>query len=112
MSAFKSALMGLALVAGAAVTAQAQMNNMAALPPSAPAAATPSTYGAYPGPNPGASWGGVGQQTMAVAPSPGYVGPAPGAGNGIVPPRYGKTADYDQNIAAHPYSSVAGPRPN
>ena len=112
MSVMKSALLGLTLMAGTVVAAHAQSNSVAALPPSAPVAATAPSYGAYPGPNPGGSWSGVGQQTQAVSASPAYVGPSPGAGNGIMPPHYDTSAQYDQNVGLHPYSSAAGPRPN
>ncbi len=111
MSIVKSAALSVALLAGVAVAAHAQ-SNVASLPPAAPMAATPQSYGAYPGVNPGASWSGVGQQTQAVAPSPAYVGPAVGAGTGTVPPHFEKSADYDQNPTLHPYSSAQGPRAN
>lgn len=86
MSTFiKSALLGLSLAAGAALSAYAQTDNVAALPPtggvSAPAAVGPSV--AYPvaaapkyvGPNPGKAWGTPEKQTLAVQPSPTYLGP-------------------------------------
>ncbi len=112
MSATKSALLTLALLAGTAVAAHAQ-SNIAALPPGGPVAATPSAYGSFPGPQPGASWSGVGQQTQAVVPSGAYIGgPNPGAGTGAIPPKFEKPLDWEQNVAAHPYSSQMGPRAN
>jgi hypothetical protein len=107
----KSALLSLTLLAGTAVAAHAQSGNVAALPPN-PAPATAPSYGTYPGPNPGSSWSGVGQQTQAVTPSPAYVGPSPGAGTGQMPPHYDKSADWDANTALHPYTSNVGPRPH
>jgi hypothetical protein len=113
MSVTKSALLTLALLAGTAVAAHAQ-SNIAALPPGGGAvAATPPAYGTYPGPQPGASWAGVGQQTQAVTPSGAYIGgPALGAGTGMMPPKFQKSADWDSDIAAHPYTSAMGPRPH
>ena len=68
---------------------------------------------AMPGPNPGTSSNaGMGATQTAVAPSPTYVGPSPGAGNGNMPPRFEKAADWDANTALHPYTSNMGPRPN
>jgi hypothetical protein len=109
----KSALLSAALVAGTVAAAQAQSNNVAALPPSAPPAATAPSYGAYPGPNPGGSWAGVGHQTQQIVPSQAYVGPSPGGSNGAMPPHFDKPAGWDQNAALHPYTtSGSGPRPN
>jgi hypothetical protein len=65
------------------------------------------------GPNPGAAWAGSANATQAtVAPSPAYVGPAPGAGYYGMPPRFEKSADWDSNAAMHPYTSSVGPRPH
>jgi hypothetical protein len=112
MSVTKSAVLTLALLAGTAVAAHAQ-SNIAALPPGGPVAATPPAYGAYPGPQPGAPWAGVGQQTQAVVPSGAYIGgPNPGAGTGAMPPKFQKSADWDQNPMNHPYAPQIGPRPN
>jgi hypothetical protein len=111
MSVTKSAFMAVALLAGTAVVAQAQTNNVAALPPGAAPIATAPSYGTYPGPQPGGSWAGVSQQTQAVVPSPqANVGPAPGAGTGTMPPHFQKSADWEQNTAMHPYTSGEGPR--
>ncbi|HEX3860421.1 MAG TPA: hypothetical protein VHY35_01860 [Stellaceae bacterium] len=112
MSLAKSAILSVALVAGAAVAAHAQ-SNVASLPP-ATAATTPTPgYGAYPGPNPGGSWSGAGAAAQAaVAPSAPYVGPSPGGSNGSTPPHFDKSADWDSNTALHPYTSSMGPRPN
>jgi hypothetical protein len=79
----KSAVLSLSLLAGATVSAYAQSDNIAALPPNA--AATPAPQGAvvapspaYVGPAPGITWSAQEKQTQPVQPSPAYVGPAPG----------------------------------
>jgi len=111
-SLLKSALVGAALVAGSMTVAHAQ-SNVAALPPSGPMTATAPSYGSYPGPQPGNAWGGVGQQTQPVTPSTASMGgPNPGAGTGVVPPKWEKPAGYDQNVAMTPYTSNIGPRPH
>lgn len=112
----KSAVMGVALLAGAAV-AHAQSSSVASLPPStgaAPAATAPvGPSAAYPGPNPGGGfYGGTVAQQQPVTPSPQYIGPNPGGGYyGTY--SYQKPVGYDQNDALHPYTSTGeGPRPN
>jgi len=114
----KSALLSLSVLAGVAFAAQAQTSGLASLPPN-PAAAPPAAASpvapsvAMPGPNPGTSSNaGMAATQTAVAPSPTYVGPSPGAGNGNMPPRFEKAADWDANTALHPYTSNMGPRPN
>ena len=91
----KPFILGLGLVAGIAISAQAQTvavtpgPSVASLPPDQgprasshnfvqgdkPVAVAPS--GSYVGPNPGNGWYGKEQQTQAVTPSPQYVGPKP-----------------------------------
>jgi hypothetical protein len=79
----KSAVLSLSLLAGAAVSAYAQSENIAALPPDAPA--TPAPQGIviapsprYVGPDPGVTWSAAEKNTGPVQPSPKYVGPDPG----------------------------------
>ena len=109
MSSFiKPALLGLGLIAGIALGAQAQTtasdpnpgaSGIASLPP--PDQPRASSHNSIPG-----------QAEHAVAPSPAYTGPAPGASNGHMPPHFDKSADWDGNTALHPYSSGIGPKPN
>jgi hypothetical protein len=109
MSSFiKPALLGLGFVAGIALGAQAQTaasgpnpgaSSIASLAPSdEPRASSHNSISS------------TGQH--AVAPLPAYIGPAPGASNGHMPPRFDKSADWDSNTALHPYSSGIGPKPN
>ncbi len=77
----KSAVLSLSLLAGAAVSAYAQSENIAALPPNA--AVAPSPQGAvvapspqYVGPAPGITWSAAEKNTASVQPSPRYVGPS------------------------------------
>jgi hypothetical protein len=92
---FRPLVLGLGLVAGIALTAQAQTPvypgpSVASLPPvdqgprvyshgyqgpSGPVAVEQS--GTYPGPNPGIGWYPKEQHTQAVAPSPEWQGPKP-----------------------------------
>ena len=92
---FKPLVLGLGLVAGIALTAQAQTAitpgpSIANLPPvdqgprayshgyqgpQANVSVEPS--GTYPGPDPGRGWYPKEQQTQAVAPSPEWQGPKP-----------------------------------
>ena len=110
----KSTLLSLTLLTGAAFAAHAQSGSVAALPPNT--AATPPAASAsvgFPGPNPGAGYyGGTVSQQAPVVPSPQYVGPSPGAGTGSMPPKFEKSADYEQNTTLHPYTSGQGPRPH
>jgi hypothetical protein len=104
MSKFiKPALLGLGLVAGLALTAQAQTApgpSVATLPPAAqgPRASSYLSVPAY--------------NYSPVTPSQAYVGPAPGAGTGSMPPRFEKSADWDANPSMKPYDSGKSPRPN
>ena len=102
----KPALLGLGLVAGIALSAQAQTAmaptpgpSVATLPPAQGPRA--SSYLAIPS-----------GEHVAVTPSPAYVGPAPGAGTGNMPPRFDRSADWDANPTMKPYDSGKGPRPN
>jgi hypothetical protein len=108
MSTFKkSALLGLGLVAGIALGAQAQS---ASGPAPGPSLATlpPAEQGPRP-----SSYLSVRQgEHVAVTPSPAYVGPAPGAGTGAMPPHFDKSADWDANPTNKPYDAGKGPRPN
>jgi len=79
----KSAVLSFALLAGTAVSAFAQSESIAALPPDA--AATPAPQRAvvapssrYVGPDPGVTWSAQERATQQVQPSPKYVGPDPG----------------------------------
>src|SRR5436853_5256478 len=105
MSTFmKPIVFGLGLVAGIALSAQAQTvsvtpgPSVASLPPTdqGPRAASHNFV--------------QGDRPIAVAPSSAYPGPAPGASTGQMPPRYEKSADWDQNTALHPYTSGQGPK--
>ena len=113
---FKSAVLSVGLLAGVAFAAQAQTGSVASLPPQgAPAAAAPlAPMNPYPGPNPGAGVSAPTTQTQAaVAPSPNYVGPNPGLGYYGTPPRVQVPTGYEQDSAAHPYSTPGtGPRAN
>jgi len=86
-SLVKSAVLSLALLAGAAASAYAQSESIAALPPDA--AATPAPQRAvvapsprYVGPDPGVTWSAQERQTQPIQPSPQYLGPAPSSGAG------------------------------
>ena len=102
----KSVLLGLGLVGGIALGAQAQTaltnaipgTSIANLPSEGPRA---SSLEAIP----------TGQH-LPLAASGNYPGPAPGAGTGQMPPRYQKPADWEANTGLHPYTSGIGPRPN
>jgi hypothetical protein len=104
----KSALLGLGLVAAIGLGAQAQTASgpapgpsIATLPPAAEQGPRPSSYLSIPQ-----------GQHIAVTPSPAYVGPAPGAGTGQVPPRFEKSAGWDADPTNKPYDAGKGPRPN
>ena len=99
----KPALLGLGLVAGLALTAQAQTApgpSIAILPPAAQGPRA-SSYLSIPS-----------GDHVAVTPSPAYVGPGPGASTGHMPPRFEKSADWDANPAMKPYDAGRGPKPN
>jgi hypothetical protein len=101
-----STILGAGLLAGIAVSAYAQSNNIAALPPGAPAATPPAAAAVSPqyvGPAPGSTWTAQEKQTQAVRPSPQYVGPAPGST---------WTAQEKQTGPVAPSAEWIGPRPN
>jgi hypothetical protein len=102
----KSALLGLGLVAGLAFSAQAQT---AAGPAPGPSVAT---LPPAPGPRPSSYLSIPQGEHVAVTPSPAYVGPAPGAATGGMPPHFDKSADWDANPTMHPYDNGKSPRPN
>ena len=108
----KSTLLSAGLAVGLVFAAHAQSGSVAALPPNAgtPAIA-PSPQ--YIGPSPGGSSSAGMGSSGAITPSGAYPGPAVGGGAGHTPPRFEKSADWDNNTALHPYtSSGVGPRPN
>jgi hypothetical protein len=79
----KSTVLGVGLLAGAAASAYAQSENIAALPPDAAADASPQSVAVAPspkyvGPDPGITWSAVETNNGPVQPSPQYVGPDPG----------------------------------
>src|SRR4051812_28469948 len=102
----KPALLGLGLVAGIALSAQAQTAmaptpgpSVATLPPAQGPRA--SSYLAIPS-----------GEHVAVTPSPAYVGPAPGAGTGNCPPRFDGAGDGGANPKMRPSAGGRGPGPN
>ncbi len=106
MSIFlKPIVLGLGLVAGIAIGAQAQTVSGATTPGTSVATLPPqegpraSSYNTIPGP-----------VREAVTPSGNYPGPAPGASSGQMSPRFDKSADWDANTALHPYTSNLGPK--
>ena len=104
MSKFaKSMLLSFGLIAGSAVAAYAQSDNIAALPPNAAPARTVVPSGAYPGPNPGKGWGIKESQSGPVVPSPAYVGPKPSGA---------WYAHESQTRPVEPSPQYIGPKPN
>ena len=106
-SLVKSTVLSLGLLAGAAASAYAQSENIAALPPDA--AATPAPQGAvvapsprYVGPDPGITWSAAEKNTGPVQPSPKYVGPDPGVTWG---------AQERQTQPVQPSQQYVGPSP-
>ena len=101
----KAAVLSLSLLTGAALSAHAQTNNVAALPPgasaSAPARVGPS--GPFPGPDPGRLWSTQESQTLQVQPSGAYPGPDPG--------RLWSTQE-SQTRTVQPSGDYPGPKPN
>ena len=89
----KATVASLALLAAVAASAQAQQDpSVANLPPQ-----TPSTSAATP--------------PVAVAPSPKYVGPGPGANDASNGTAYQKPANYDNDVNMHPYTAPGmGPK--
>jgi hypothetical protein len=105
MSTFvKPIVLGLGLVAGIALSAQAQ--TVPATPGPSVAALPPTDQG----PRTASHNFVQGDRPVAVAPSGAYIGPAPGASTGAMPPHYEKSADWDQNTSLHPYTSGQGPK--
>jgi len=94
-SMLKSTVLGVALLAGAALAAQAQ--SVSSLPPTG-----------------GALTQSAAAQTPASPPS---IGLSPGASQTPTAPHYQSPAPYASNPAEHPYSAsvdkaMAGPKPN
>jgi hypothetical protein len=83
------------LVLAAAVGAQAQQSpSVATLPPAGAVTTAPG-------------------KPMTVAPSPQYVGPAPGATESANYANSQKPANYDNDVMTHPYTSPGmGPKPH
>ena len=102
----KPIALSLGLVAGLALTAQAQTvpvtpgPSVASLPPSdqGPRAASHNFV--------------QGDRPTAVIPSGTYPGPAAGAGTGVIPPHFEKPVGWDSNPNMHPYDAGQSPRLN
>jgi len=107
-SLVKTTILSVSLLAGVAAVAHAQ-SNVAALPPGAAPAATVAPVGPAPspqyvGPAPGQGWYAKEQQTgAAYQPSPEWIGPKPGNG---------WYAKEQQTQAVVPSPAYVGPRPN
>ena len=103
----KSTVIGIGLLTGVAFAAHAQSDNVAAVPPGVPAPAAPSTAvapsPAYVGPAPGITWSAQEKQTQPVRPSGAYVGPGPGQT---------WAAQGKQTRPVTPSPEYVGPRPN
>jgi hypothetical protein len=115
-NSIKALALGLGLMAGTAMVAQAQ-SNLSALPPGGgtpaamPNAVAPSAP--YPGPAVGSAPSIPNPTTQAaVVPSGTYPGPAAGAGTGQMPPHFQKPAGYDDDPSMNPYTRGLGPKPN
>jgi len=91
----KSMVVGLGMLTVAAV---AHAQSVANLPAQGPRASSENAVG--------------GMAVATPAPSPTYVGPAPGAGTAPKTQAFQKPAGWDQDVSAHPYTSNMGPRPN
>ena len=78
-------------------------------PGAAPVATAPvGLSGTYPGPKIGGNSAyGINAPTQAVAASPQYVGPAPGAGTGAVPPRFEAPAFSGLTVASSATTSAS-----
>jgi hypothetical protein len=79
----KSAVLSLGLLAGVSVSAFAQSENIAALPPNAPATPAPQSVivapsPRYVGPDPGITWSAKEKNTGPVRPSENMSVPIPG----------------------------------
>ena len=107
-SLVKTTILSVSLLAGVAAVAHAQ-SNIAALPPGAAPAATVAPVGPAPspqyvGPAPGQGWYAKEQETEArMRPSPEWQGPKPGSG---------WYAKEQQTQAVAPSPAYVGPRPN
>src|SRR3954469_16175513 len=103
----KSTILGIGLLTGVAFGAYAQTDNVAALPPGAqaptPPAAVVAPSAGYVGPAPGTTWTAQEKQTQPVRPSEAYVGPAPGTT---------WTTQEKQTRPVAPSQDYVGPRPN
>jgi hypothetical protein len=105
-SLFKNAALSIALLAGAVAVAQAQTVSSDPASGQSIANLPPEDSDALPN---------VSQRDaqMPIVQTGTYPGPAPGAGTGQMPPRFEKPADWDQNVALHPYTSPGmGPKPH
>lgn len=101
----KPIVLGLSLAAGLVAAAQAQVAQYGPAPGGSSVASLP------PGPRTNSNTTVHGEMGQTVVPSGAYPGPGAGAGNGQMPPRYQKPADWDSNLALHPYtSSGVGPK--
>ena len=91
----KATVASLALLVAVTASAQAQqVPSVANLPPQ-----TSSTSPAMP--------------PAAVAPSPKYVGPGPGASDASNGTAFQKPANYDNDVSMHPYTAPGmGPKPH
>jgi hypothetical protein len=104
---FSPLLLGLGLVAGIAFAAQAQTASTAPAPRTSIANLPlegPRTNSMISIPNP--------REVGPVVPSGEYPGPRPGASQGQMPPRFEKPADWDSNMAYHPYDKGFSPSPH
>lgn len=106
MTNLKSLVLGLSLAAGLGVAAQAQTISQGPVPGPSIANLPPE------GPRPSSLNNIPSEPKMTVTPSGQYIGPAPGAANGAMPPHFDKPAGYDADASLHPYSSNLGPKPN
>ena len=97
-----STLLCLGIVAGIAFAAQAQMPG--------PSVATLSSTDQVPRASSHLSIPSTG--AVVMTPSRAYVGPAPGAGTGSIPPRFERSAHWNKNPMNGPYEAGLSPRPN
>jgi hypothetical protein len=94
-SLVNSTAAALALLVGIAASAHAQQ--VADLPPAGPRASSLMT---------------VPVQPKALAESPKYIGPAPGATDAAKSAAFQKPAGYDNDVTMHPYNAGVGPKTN
>jgi hypothetical protein len=101
----KSLGLGLGLVAGLTIGAEAQTVSQVPVPGPSIANLPPE------GPRPSSENNIPRETKMPVTASGKYTGPDPGTGYyGTY--TYQKPANWDQNVSMHPYSSSMGPKPN